>query len=68
VQTADGTQPLNWSKAVFCLNCGEAGHRFSRCPKRAFSQLLDRMMQEFGPDPAPPEAFYEFFRRFWVSI
>jgi hypothetical protein len=67
VQTARGTKPLNWSRTVFCVNCGEAGHSFTKCPKWAFSQFLNRMVQEFGPDPAPPNAFYEFFRRFWLN-
>jgi hypothetical protein len=65
VQTDDGPQPLNWSTATFCLNCGEDGHRFPKCPKPPFWQLLDAMTGEFGSEPATPEDFYQFLRHFW---
>ena len=40
----EATKPVdeatNWRTTTFCLNCGEAGHTFSKCPHVGCPQLM----------------------------
>ena len=66
VQIDGVTEKLNWQTKNFCLNCGEAGHTFSRCPHVGVPHLMHELDLVMGPDGnANEERIYHRFREMW---
>jgi hypothetical protein len=60
------TEPLNWTTSRFCLNCGRAGHHFSRCEQTPFPELLDQMNETYGVhDGKYTEEQWRFLTSIW---